>query len=159
MENRVPLPTDNIYKFYALFGLLLIIFSIGAMLYVNQSTNDLAFEVAVEYETLKADPMRSVADEARFTVLERKLEIAGRNKKTFMICLSVIIAAVRFMVWYVFKKWHAEVQPVQDEIARLNLVKLRRELGEDCDAYPSQARRRLFHCGFPSFQRRACCGR
>ncbi|MBJ6136392.1 MULTISPECIES: hypothetical protein [Marinobacter] len=134
MENRVPLPTDNIYKFYALFGLLLIIFSIGAMLYVNQSTNDLAFEVAVEYETLKADPMRSVADEARFTVLERKLEIAGLNKKTFMICLSVIIAAGSFMVWYGFKKWHTEVQPVQDEIARLNLVKLRRELGEDCDA-------------------------
>ncbi|MDN3518065.1 hypothetical protein QWY84_10630 [Aquisalimonas lutea] len=134
MENRVPLPTDNIYKFYALFGLLLIIFSIGAMLYVNKSTNDLAFDVAVEYETLKADPMRSVADEARFTVLERKLEIAGKNKKTFMIFLSVIIAAGSLMVWYGFKKWHTEVQPVQDEIARLNLLKLKREVGEDGEA-------------------------
>lgn len=134
MENRVPLPTDNIYKFYALFGLLLIIFSIGAMLYVNQSTNDLAFEVAVEYETLKADPMRSVADEARFTVLEKKLEIAGLNKKTFMFCLGVIITIGSFMVWYGFRKWHTEVQPVQDEIARLNLLKLRREVEEHGDA-------------------------
>lgn len=134
MENRVPLPTDNIYKFYALFGLLLTIFSISAMLYVNQSTNDLAFEVAVEYETLKADPMRSVADEIRFKVLERKLEIAGLNKKTFMICLFVVIAAGGIMVWYGFKKWHTEVQPVQDEIARLNLLKLRQEVGEDGDA-------------------------
>jgi len=90
MENRVPLPTDNIYKFYALFGLLLTIFSIGAMVYVNQSTNDLVFDVAVEYETLKADPVRSVADEARFTLLERKLEIAGVNKKTFMLCLAAL---------------------------------------------------------------------
>lgn len=134
MENRVPLPTDNIYKFYALFGLLLIIFSSGAMLYVNQSTNDLAFEVAVEYETLKADPMRSVADEARFSVLEKKLEIAGLNKKTFILCLSVIITVGIFMVWYGFKKWHTEVQPVQDEIARLSLLKLRQEVGENGDA-------------------------
>lgn len=61
MESRVPLPTDNIFKFYALFGLLLTIFSAGSVLYVNKSTNDLAFEIAVEYETLKADPVRSVS--------------------------------------------------------------------------------------------------
>jgi hypothetical protein len=51
-----------------------------------------------------------------------------------MFCLSVIIAAGCFMVWYGFKKWHTEVQPVQDEIARLSLLKLRREVGEDSDA-------------------------
>ena len=134
MENRVPLPTDNIYKFYALFGLLLIIFSIGAMVYVNQSTNDLVFDVAVEYETLKADPVRSVADEARFMLLERKLEIAGLNKKTFMLCLAALFVGGGFMVLYGFRKWHTEVQPVQDEIARLSLLKLRREVREDGDA-------------------------
>lgn len=32
MENKIPLPTDNIYKFYALFGLLLLVFTIGAAL-------------------------------------------------------------------------------------------------------------------------------
>ena len=29
MESKIPLPTDNIYKFYALFGLLLFIFAFG----------------------------------------------------------------------------------------------------------------------------------
>jgi hypothetical protein len=29
MENKIPIPTDNIFKFYALFGLLLCIFSIN----------------------------------------------------------------------------------------------------------------------------------
>lgn|SRR5690554_5526708 len=134
MENRVPLPTDNVYKFYALFGLLLTIFSIGAMLYVNQSTNDLIFDVAVEYETLKVDPVRSVADEARFKLLERKLEIAVLNKKTFLLCLAALFAGGGLMVFYGFKKWHTEVQPVQDEIAKLSLLKLRREIGKDGDA-------------------------
>ncbi len=53
MDSRIPLPTDNIFKLYALFGLLLLIFSIASALYVNKSTNDLIFETAVNYETLK----------------------------------------------------------------------------------------------------------
>ena len=66
MLNRVPLPTDNIFKFYALFGLLLVMFGIGSTLYVSKSTNDLVFGIAVEYETLKADPVRSVSEKPRF---------------------------------------------------------------------------------------------
>jgi hypothetical protein len=131
MENRIPLPTDNIYKFYALFGLLLAIFGAGATLYVNRATNDLAFEIAVEYQELKADPVRSVRDDARFQVLQRKLEIAKMDKNTFLFGLSVVIGVGVLMVGYGFKKWHTEVQPIQDEIARLTLKKLKRELGED----------------------------
>ena len=131
MESRIPLPTDNIYKFYALFGLLLAIFGIGAILYVNKSTNDLAFEVAVEFETLKADPVRTVSQEARFQVLQKKLEIARTNKYTFLYSLAVLIGIGVIMVWYGFKKWHTEVQPIQDEMARLSLKKLKQEVGED----------------------------
>jgi hypothetical protein len=133
MENPIPLPTDNIYKFYALFGLLLAIFGTGATLYVNKSTNDLAFEIAVEYETLKADPVRSVSEEVRFQVLQKKLEIAKNDKNTFLFGLAAVIGVGILMVWYGFKKWHTEVQPIQDEMARLNLRRLKREMGEDED--------------------------
>ncbi|CAC9587217.1 hypothetical protein [uncultured Gammaproteobacteria bacterium] len=74
MDNRIPLPTDNIFKFYALFGLLLVIFGIGSTLYVGKTTNDLVFEIAVEYQTLKADPVRSVSQEARFQVMQKNLK-------------------------------------------------------------------------------------
>ncbi|MDN3555773.1 hypothetical protein [Halomonas maura] len=130
MESRIPLPTDNIFKFYAFFGLLLIIFGIGSTLYVNQSTNNLVFEIAVEYETLKVDPVRSVSDETRFLILDRKLEIAKNNKTFFLVCLGVIIGLGLLMIWYGFKKWHTEIQPLQDEIARLSLKKLQQEVGE-----------------------------
>lgn len=131
MENRIPLPTDNIFKFYALFGLLLVIFGIGSTLYVNKSANDLVFEFAVEYETLKADPLRSVSQEVRFQILQKKLGVAKSDKTLFISILGVINGIGIFMVWYGFKKWHTELQPIQDEMARLNLKKLRRELGED----------------------------
>ena len=130
MESRIPLPTDNIFKFYALFGLLLLIFSIASVLYVSKSTNDLVFETAVEYETLKADPKRSASQEVHFQVLQKKLEIADSNKSFFIFCLAIIAVVGSFMMWYGFKKWHTKVQPIQDEIARLNLKRLRREVGE-----------------------------
>jgi len=134
MESRIPLPTDNIFKFYALFGLLLVIFGIGATLYVNKSTNDLVFEFAVEYETIKADPLRSVSQEARFQILQKKLVVAKNDKTLFLSSLGGVIGIGILMVWYGFKKWHTEVQPIQDEMARLNLKKLRREMGEDENA-------------------------
>jgi len=134
MESRIPLPTDNIFKFYALFGLLLVIFGVGSTLYVNKSTNDLVFEFAVEYETLKADPVRSVSQEVRFQILQKKLEVAQKDKTFYIYSLGFVVAIGLSMLGYGFKKWHTEIQPIQDEMARLNLEKLRRELGEDKDA-------------------------
>jgi len=131
MESRIPLPTDNIFKFYALFGLLLIVFSVGAAVYVNQDTNNLVFKIAVEYETLKADPARSISEETRFQILERKMEIAKQNKDTFLYSLGALFAVGGLMAFYGFKKWHTEIQPIQDEMARLNLRKLRQDVGGD----------------------------
>ncbi len=131
MESRVPLPTDNIYKFYALFGLLLLIFGIASTLYVNKSSNDLVFEVGVEYELLNANPVREVSEEARFQLLKKKLEVSKSNKLFFLSSLGVLIGIGVSMMGYGFKKWHMEIQPIQDEMAKLNLKKLRREVGED----------------------------
>ena len=131
MDSRIPLPTDNIFKLYALFGLLLLIFSIASALYVNKSTNDLIFETAVNYETLKEAKKRSASQEVHFKLLQKKLEIADSNKSFFIFCLAFIAVLGSLMMWYGFKKWHTEVQPIQDEIARLNLKRLRREAGED----------------------------
>lgn len=130
MENRVPLPTDNIYKFYSLFGLLLAVFSIGSIIFVNNATNDFVFEIAVEYETLKADPALTLPQEARFQVLDRKLEIARNDRWLFLFSLGVVLLLGVLMMWYGFKKWHTEVQPLQDEITRLSIKKLKQEVGE-----------------------------
>ncbi len=51
MESKIPIPTDNIYKFYALFGLVILISCIAAFLYVYSSTNELIFKKAIEYQS------------------------------------------------------------------------------------------------------------
>ncbi len=133
MESKIPLPTDNIYKFYALFGLLLVIFGFGALIYVNQSTNNLIYGVIVEYHTLKNIPAeaRSLVEEATFQVLDRKLDVAVRNKFVFLSAVGAIIAIGGYMLWYGFRVWHTVLQPMQDEITRLNIKKLKQEVGEE----------------------------
>ena len=131
MENRIPLPTDNIYKFYALFGLLLAIFCIGASIYLNKSTNDALFQIAVEYDTLEANPVRSRSQEARYQIIRKQIEIAKNNKQFYLIGLSILLASGIWMIWHGFRKWHTEIQPNQDEITRLSIKKLKQEVGED----------------------------
>jgi hypothetical protein len=108
---------------------MLLFFGIASVLYVSKSTNDLLFEIAVEYETLKVDQVRSVPQEARYQILQKKIEIAKEDKSFFMRSLRLIAGIGTVMMWYGFKKWHTEVQPIQDEIVRLNLIKLEREVG------------------------------
>lgn len=129
MESRIPIPTDNIFKFYALFGLLTLVFSFGSSIYLTKSTNELLFTAVVELETLKALPHTSPVDEVRKQVLQRKIEIASDDKKTLQAGCGLLAGFAVVGLVYGFRKWHSEIQPVQDELARLQLRKLRAEVG------------------------------
>ncbi|MUL11897.1 hypothetical protein [Aliivibrio fischeri] len=133
MESRIPLPTDNIYKFYALFGLLLVIFGFGALIFVNQSTNNLIYDITVEHQILNNTPeeLRTVPENARFNILESKLKISKQNKNFYLICIGFIIFIGCFMIGYGFRVWHMVIQPMQDEITRLNIKKLKQDVGEE----------------------------
>ncbi|MBU9579631.1 hypothetical protein KTE26_14450 [Ralstonia mannitolilytica] len=128
MENRIPLPTDNIFKFYALFGLLTLVFSFGSVIYLTKSTNELLFTAVVELETLKALPHPAPVDEVRKQVLQRKIEIASDDKKTLQAGCSILAGLSVLGMVYGFRKWHSEIQPVQDELARLQVRKLQAEV-------------------------------
>ena len=80
MENKIPVPTDNIFKFYALFGLMLFVFSFGAIIYVNSHTNEVIFTTAPELAALRQIAKRSDVDDLRLALLERKFEIAKGDK-------------------------------------------------------------------------------
>ncbi len=135
MESKIPLPTDNIYKFYALFSLLLLIFSLGAVLYVQQTANEQAIAIFPELEELKAAKELSPKDELRKQILERRLEVLLSNKKFYQQALGVMIGAAISGIFFGFLRWHWVIQPRQDkhaeiqlEISRLQLEKLKAEM-------------------------------
>ena len=138
MESKIPLPTDNIFKFYAMFSLLLFVFAIGASLYVNRSTNEQVVSFFVDLETLKQEKTPSQTQLLRKAILERQLEIARSDKAFFHWSLIALAALATLGLIYGFGKWHKEVQPISDEmakvqldIAKLQLAKLRAEAGNN----------------------------
>jgi len=130
MENQIPIPTDNIFKFYALFGLLLFVFSAGSIIYVTRSTNELAFQAAIEVETIRQNPNSSAVDKAKMQILEKRLKIAATDKNFYVITIGVFFGVSIILMYYGFRTWHKYVQPVQDEMAQLQLEKLRHEVGQ-----------------------------
>lgn len=130
MESRIPLPTDNIYKFYALFGLLLLIFGLSATIYTTKSTNEFMATSVVDLEELKSIVAPSIREIARRQILQRQMEVAKSDKEFFKwACGGVGGIGVALMI-FGFKKWHIEVQPTLDEITQLQLLKLRHEVDQ-----------------------------
>lgn len=129
MESRIPLPTDNIFKFYALFGLLLFIFGFGSALYTNELTNEKIFQTAIELESVNSKIAYTSVDEVRKTALKRKLEIVISDKKFYLYACNGLVAIAVFMMMYGFGKWHKEIQPIQDDMIKLQLKKLQLEVG------------------------------
>jgi len=128
MQSNIPLPTDNIYKFYALFGLILFIFGFSSMIYINKSTNELVYKTVVSIEELKVIEEPTSVQELQPAALEERMEIALSDKKFFIICIGVLVVSAVFLMYYGFHNWHNKVQPLQDELAELTVKKLRQEM-------------------------------
>lgn len=129
MESKIPLPTDNIYKFYALFGLMLLITCIIGVVLVSTSTNDKLHSLVKEYESIPGTKEeKENSDLAK--VIEKRLEIQVSNKKLFLRGLGASIGFAIMLSGYGFRQWHTKIQPKQDEYFELQLEKLRREVGD-----------------------------
>ena len=144
MESKIPLPTDNIYKFVSLFSLVLLIFSFGMIFYASSTSNAVVFEHWVELETLQAQEKLSVEQASRLRSLERKVELAVENKKTYTQLAAGGSMVGILGVFLGFGYWHKRIQPLADqmavaqlELARLQLLSLKADLkakGVEVDA-------------------------
>jgi hypothetical protein len=128
MQNRIPLPTDNIYKFYALFGLILFIFGFSSMIFLNKSTNDLVYKTVISVEALESIDKRSPIQEAELAIIKKKQKIALSDKQFFLYCIGCLIGGALLLMYYGFHRWHTKIQPLQDELTELTVKKLRNEL-------------------------------
>ena len=117
MQSQIPVPTDNIYKFYALFSLLLLVFSFSAVLYVGTAANEVILANIVEVETLKQEKSPTVTQQVRRAALERRMEIATSDRRFFLVVLALLIVGSCWGIFYGFKKWHTQIQPVLDATA------------------------------------------
>jgi hypothetical protein len=128
MQSKVPIPTDNIFKFYALFGLVIFIFGFYFIFHLNSTTNDLLFDTILEIEILQSNSEITKVQQTELDILERKQEIAIKDKKGFVIICGIISGFGACLMFYGFYYWHTKIQPLQDQILELTVKKLEQEL-------------------------------
>jgi hypothetical protein len=128
MHTKVPLPTDNIYKFYAMFGLFLMFLSMWAFVTTYNTYLERSFSLTEELETLNSLKELSQKQKSRKIVLEKQKEIDPLNKSFFMQFVGGGIGASIVLMIFGFYKWHTKIQPIQDKTAAVHLQKLELEV-------------------------------
>lgn len=131
MNDRLPIPTDNIYKFYALFGMLVMLTSAIMFFARHDHYRTTAVENYLRIVALENKESISEKDKLEVELInsigealqgDREFELQIYN---WSFAIGVAISIVGFYIWQV------KVQPRQDELLDLEIEKLRRELGRD----------------------------
>jgi hypothetical protein len=128
MESKIPLPTDNIYKFAALFSLVVLVVSFCSIIYSNSAANAIVFEHWVEVENLQSQEKLTVEQSSRLKALEKKIEVAVSDKQLFIRLASVFLGLGICGVLFGFGYWHKRIQPLADQMALTQLEMARLQL-------------------------------
>lgn len=125
MEPKLPLPTDSLYKFSALFGLALII--AGMVLFVmNLNTGNARIKLNAEayYALSEDDPYKNEKQE----MFKNRIETARSDQRYYGYAVGVIIATGVLLSFAGFSIWRKKVQPIQLEMLELEKEKLELEV-------------------------------
>lgn len=128
MQPNIPIPTDNLYKFMALFGLTVIIASLVGLTFVSQVSND---RITALVPKIFALPEAEASADQR-VLMKRILEIEVSDRNTDMKLLAVSTVAGFFVAFWGFWEWR-RIQPLHDELLELQVAKARREVNGNLD--------------------------
>ncbi len=126
MDPRIPVPTDNIYKFLATFGLVVMVVSLTLSFVNSRTTNQVIFENAQAYYDLKStdDPLLKEREE----LLDKQIQVAVDNREVGKWLLAAIFTIGFYSSCFGFYRWYRKVQPIHDDILSLQKEKLELEI-------------------------------
>ncbi len=123
MDPRVPISTDNIHKFQATFGLVIIITAFVLFVLNNQHANQ---SIISNLEKLLVIDESAKQAEEHEKLYKRQIDVAVSNRTHYT---YVVILAIGILVsWSGFTRWSKQVQPFHDDILRLEKEKLELEV-------------------------------
>ena len=128
MDSRIPIPTDNIYKFLATFGLLLMISASTLTIYMYQTTNDIIFKNAAAIYDLELAELPVENKEGRVKLMVQAVKIVTENRLYGTLFFGVLFVVGFFSSVVGFCQWYTRIQPGHDTTIRLQNEKLEAEL-------------------------------
>ncbi|MPW31260.1 hypothetical protein F9L16_20000 [Agarivorans sp. B2Z047] len=128
MQSRIPLPTDNIYKFYALFGLLLLISGMTLFLINYSGVQQRASDRFLELSVLEELKEPSVGQLAKIELLTIQAKVDKSNNAWYSKFIGAFIGISITLIVFGFWKWHTIIQPRQDKLLDKQIEKLELEI-------------------------------
>lgn len=128
MQPSLPIPTDNIYKFACLFGLVLIVAGIFAFLSSYSSALDRKVHYSEALIPLEAKAQRTKAEDAILAMNKNLIEVTKSNENVANGFITVVLVIGGSLSFYGAGKWHSEIQKRDDQLAALQLRKLEAEV-------------------------------
>ena len=130
MQPSFPIPTDNIYKFGCLFGLVLIVSSIFSFVSSYSSALDRKVRYSEIVIPLEAKSSRTKIEEDLLTLNKKLIEVTRSNEKYAAQGLAAVLGVGIALSAYGARKWYRLVQIRDDRIAELQLRKLAAEVAK-----------------------------
>lgn len=146
MQPSLPIPTDNIYKFACLFGLVLIVSAIFAFVTSYSSSLDRKVKYLEVMIPLEAKEDRTKAENDLLALHKRLIEVTKSNEDFTLLPIAAILVFGLSLSWYGANKWHQVIQKRDDAMAALQLRKLEAEVAKlEADAKKLQPAERSEH--------------
>jgi hypothetical protein len=128
MTPSMPIPTDNFYKFAALFGLAILISFMVLSIYLPEKFGEPAFKESLEFEILKSRDSLSTEETIRKNHLETKIKLFDSFARQIVYGSAIIGMFGGFLFLWGIIVWWWKVQPKQDELLNLQIEKTKREI-------------------------------
>jgi len=127
MNLPMSVPTDNVYKFVAIFGLVMVIAAFWGVITQGSQTNDIVFVSAPEIAALEAAQTSTPSEKVKLEVLKKRLQVAVEDKKTinnYCVVLAVLGTLASFIG---FSFWYSKIQKHQDRLLNLQVLEAERK--------------------------------
>ena len=127
MTPKIPIPTDNIYKFYALFGLSLLIASIVSFSIIATSANEEFYKLMKEnYKITYVEKSENKSNLIK--IIESQMVNQVTRTKSFSYYLGWATGFSFVLMLFGFGMWQFKIQPRQDEYFNLQIKALEKEI-------------------------------
>lgn len=130
MQPSLPVPTDNIYKFSCLFGLVLIVSAVIAIASVYSSSLDRKIVYVQAVIALDSKAERTKQEEDSLKLNRLLIDVTKKNEDYVNIWLGVVIGFGLCLSGFGAMQWHRTIQRRDDQLAELQIQKLQAEIAK-----------------------------
>ncbi|MBL1274531.1 MAG: hypothetical protein COB30_000425 [Ectothiorhodospiraceae bacterium] len=130
MNSSLSIPTDNIFKFYAIFGLALLISSIIGASIIITSSNERVISYYEKIHSLKKDGKINNNEKELSDRYEQIIQTIITDRKFHGSSLMAIFLIGAIISIFGFINWHRKYQSKQNDLLDLQIEHMKKEISQ-----------------------------